>query len=125
MEDDALITTWNRAIARLEANSQLSPAGLGVLGVTKPLGMLANTMLLAVPNAFAKNQIDTKAIRPAIEHALSEETGQDIKIAVTIDEQMDLDDIEPDQPAAPALHVVSDTPQPVLKIGRASCRERV
>lgn len=112
MEDDALITTWNRAIARLEANSQLSPAGLGVLGVTKPLGMLANTMLLAVPNAFAKNQIDTKAIRPAIEHALSEETGQDIKIAVTIDEQMDLDDIEPDQPAAPALHVVSDTPQP-------------
>jgi chromosomal replication initiator protein len=43
-----------------------------------------NTALIATPNAFVKDQLETR-LRPLVTHALSRELGRSIQLAVTVD----------------------------------------
>src|SRR5215469_18787151 len=54
------------------------------LKLTRPLGLVENTALIATPNAFVKDQLETK-LRPLVTHALSRELGRSIQLAVTVD----------------------------------------
>ncbi|MEX2289221.1 MAG: chromosomal replication initiator protein DnaA [Mycobacteriales bacterium] len=73
---------WTRAIAIL-ADGALSPQHRAWLGLTRPLGLVEDTALLAAPNEFAKDVLDTR-LRPLIAQALSAAYGRDIRVAVTV-----------------------------------------
>jgi chromosomal replication initiator protein len=73
---------WTRAVAGL-ADSALSPQHRAWVGLTRPLGLVEDTALLAAPNEFAKDVLDTR-LRPVIAEALSAAYGRDIRVAVTV-----------------------------------------
>ena len=62
----------------------LPPSQLAWLRLTRPLGLVENTALIATPNLFVKEHLETK-LRPLVIHALSKELGRPIQIAVTVD----------------------------------------
>ena len=54
------------------------------LQLTRPLGLVENTALIATPNEFVKEQLETR-LRALITNALSRELGRSIQLAVTVD----------------------------------------
>jgi chromosomal replication initiator protein len=78
----ALDEVWARAVAGL-ADGALSPQHRAWVGLTRPLGLVEDTALLAAPNEFAKDVLDTR-LRPVIAEALSAAYGRDIRVAVTV-----------------------------------------
>src|SRR5271168_2632865 len=62
----------------------LPASQLAWLRLTRPLGLVENTALIATPNPFVKEYLETK-LRPLVIHALSKELGRPIQIAVTVD----------------------------------------
>jgi chromosomal replication initiator protein len=78
----SLDEVWTRAVAGL-ADGALSPQHRAWVGLTRPLGLVEDTALLAAPNEFAKDVLDTR-LRPVIAEALSAAYGRDIRVAVTV-----------------------------------------
>nr|WP_239161488.1 chromosomal replication initiator protein DnaA [Acrocarpospora phusangensis] len=54
------------------------------LQMTTPSGLINDTILLAAPNDFAKEVLEVR-LRPLIAHALSQEFGRPVRIAVMVD----------------------------------------
>ncbi|WP_230984712.1 chromosomal replication initiator protein DnaA [Microbispora oryzae] len=54
------------------------------LQMTQPSGLINDTILLAAPNDFAKEVLEVR-LRPLIVHALSQELGRPVRIAVMVD----------------------------------------
>ena len=78
----ALEDVWARAIAGLP-DGTLSPQHRAWVMLTRPLGLVEDTALLAAPNEFAKDVLDSR-LRPVIAQALSAAYGRDIRVAVTV-----------------------------------------
>jgi chromosomal replication initiator protein len=81
-EGNDLTEVWTAAIARFDENT-IAPHQRAWLSLTRPLGLVEDTALLAAPNAFAKEYLETR-LRPLITKALSVELGRDISVAVTV-----------------------------------------
>jgi chromosomal replication initiator protein len=89
-----LIDVWNRAKPRFNDPS-IRPQQKAWISLTKPLGLVEDTALLAAPNEFARDYLDNR-LRPLIAEVLSEELGRDIRVAVTVahpDEQTSDDEL--------------------------------
>jgi len=76
---------WTRALNGL-ADGAVQPQHRAFLRLTRPLALVEGTAVLAAPNDFAKEIIETR-IRDVITEALSREAGCAIRIAVTIEAQ--------------------------------------
>nr|WP_218902803.1 chromosomal replication initiator protein DnaA [Streptomonospora nanhaiensis] len=87
---------WSSVLSSLD-NSTLPPQQRAWLPQTRPLGLIEDTALLAAPNEFAKEVLETR-LRPAISQALSAELGREIRVAVTVDPTA----VQPPPAAAPA-----------------------
>lgn len=74
---------WERTIAGL-SDGGLSAQQRAWLKLSKPLGLLEDTALLAAPNEFTKELIESR-LRPFVAHALSAEFGREIRVAVTVE----------------------------------------
>jgi chromosomal replication initiator protein len=97
-EANGLGDVWQQVIAELSgvsgqsadpgsapsAGSALSAQQRAFLGLTRPLGLLDGTALLAVPTEFAKDAIERNLRRP-ISDALSRQLGTAITLAVVVD----------------------------------------
>ena len=83
MTDTDLADVWARSLDGL-AKLHVQPSQLAWLKLTRPLGLVENTALIATPNAFVKEQLETR-LRPLVTHALSTELGRPIQLAVTVD----------------------------------------
>ena len=85
MSDLDLAQVWARSLKGL-AEMHVGPSQLAWLKpeLTRPLGLVENTVLIATPNAFVKEQLETR-LRPLVIHALSRELGRPIQLAVTVD----------------------------------------
>jgi chromosomal replication initiator protein len=81
--DPDLADVWARSLDGL-AELPVQPSQLAWLKLTRPLGLVENTALIATPNAFVKEQLETR-LRPLVTHALSRELGRPIQLAVTVD----------------------------------------
>ncbi|MUL41218.1 chromosomal replication initiator protein DnaA [Streptomonospora sp. PA3] len=90
-----LAMVWSSVLNSLD-NSTLPPQQRAWLPQTRPLGLIEDTALLAAPNEFAKEVLETR-LRPAISQALSRELGREIRVAVTVDPTA----VQPAPPAAP------------------------
>ncbi|BBF98791.1 MULTISPECIES: chromosomal replication initiator protein DnaA [Pseudonocardia] len=81
---------WNRVIADLSGSSAesgapaLSPQQRAFLRLTRPLGLLDGTALLAAPSEFAKDAIE-RILRRPISDALGRHLGVSVNLAVVVD----------------------------------------
>ncbi|MEO9139698.1 MAG: chromosomal replication initiator protein DnaA [Jatrophihabitans sp.] len=82
-ESAELVAVWNRARPRFDDPS-IRPQQKAWIGLTRPLGLIEDTALLAAPNTFAKDYLENR-LRPLIASVLSEELGRDIRVAVTVE----------------------------------------
>jgi chromosomal replication initiator protein len=104
-----LAQVWARSLKGL-AEMHVGPSQLAWLKpeLTRPLGLVENTVLIATPNAFVKEQLETR-LRPLVIHALSRELGRPIQLAVTVDPRPTSPQEPPPGPPSSPLSVM-DSP---------------
>ncbi|MEE6281676.1 chromosomal replication initiator protein DnaA [Georgenia sunbinii] len=90
--------TWARAVEILTESGDIGGAQLAFIRLTRPLGAVDGTLLLAVPSDFAKEFLETRA-RVALTDALTEATGSPVRFAVTVDPT--LEEVQVPSPAEP------------------------
>ncbi|MFI7438927.1 chromosomal replication initiator protein DnaA [Nonomuraea indica] len=94
-----LAAVWSRALGNF-LNENVPIQQRTWLSMVRPIALAGDTIVLGVPNDFLKDLIEGK-LRPLVAHALSQELGKAMRLAVMIDTTA------PEQPA-PDVH-----PQPV------------
>ena len=94
--NDDLGALWSGVVNSV---SHDSPQNRAFLTLTKPLGLLkgegGSNLLLAAPNLFAKDVLESR-LRSVLNDALSAKMGERINIAVTIDESLDIPQVDPE-----------------------------
>ncbi len=115
---------WNRVIADLSGASAgagaqtLSPQQRAFLRLTRPLGLIDGTALLAAPSEFAKDAIE-RILRRPISEALGRHLGFTVNLAVVVDASAASGGTEvPDPPGRPAPAAVGAEPE--ARTGTAS-----
>jgi chromosomal replication initiator protein len=88
MSETDLAEVWARSLDDLNG-MQIEAHQRAWLKLTRPLGLVENTALIATPNEFVKEQLETR-LRTLITHALSRELGRSIQLAVTVDPAADV-----------------------------------
>ncbi|MBL7496739.1 chromosomal replication initiator protein DnaA [Frankia sp. CNm7] len=78
-----LQSVWRQAVAGV-ADGMLSAQQRAWLRLTRPLGLVQDTALLAAPNEFTKDLLDSR-LRPFLTTALTAAYGRDIRVAVTVE----------------------------------------
>ena len=101
-----LTQLWERVVDHVSTGE---PQHRAFLAMTKPLGLLPNedgptSLLVAAPNAFAKDVLESR-LRPVVNEVLSRELGGPANIAVMVDESIELADL-------PEPTVVAEVPRP-------------
>ncbi len=81
-DSDDLAAVWARVQGRLD-DPLIRPQQKAWIGLTRPLGLVEDTALLAAPNEWAKDYFETR-LRPLIAAILTEEYGREIRVAVTV-----------------------------------------
>ncbi|MCP2254855.1 chromosomal replication initiator protein DnaA [Prauserella aidingensis] len=76
-------SVWEQVVKEL-SDGTLSPQQRAWMRVTRPIGLLDGTALLAAPSDFAKEAIE-RALREPITAALSRRLGRDVSLAVKVD----------------------------------------
>jgi chromosomal replication initiator protein len=89
---------WEQVVQEL-SDGTLSPQQRAWMRVTRPIGLLDGTALLAAPSDFAKEAIE-RALRDPITAALSRRLGKTVSLAVKVDA------------AVPRAHPVPVAPPP-------------
>ncbi|GIH98002.1 chromosomal replication initiator protein DnaA [Planobispora takensis] len=74
---------WTRALEN-SLNESVPSQQRVWLGMTRPFGLMNDTVVLAAPTDFARDVLENK-LRPLINHALSQEFGRPMRIAVVVD----------------------------------------
>lgn len=86
MNQLSLAEAWEKAIDGVDASS-LGPAHSAFIQMTKPLGDIEGTILVAVPNEFTKSFIESR-LAAAITEQLRNILQRDLRLAVTVDESL-------------------------------------
>ena len=113
-----LTELWDRVVEHVSAGE---PQHRAFLAMTKPLGLLQNeggatSLLVAAPNAFAKDVLESR-LRAVVNEVLTNELGEKANIAVMVDETIELADLP-----APAITIDNIVPRVVREVdsGRKS-----
>ncbi len=83
MSEDDFSAVWQRALDALDA-AGVTPQQKAFVRLTRPLGLLDGTALLAAPNDLTKEVLEQR-MREALVQVLSAELGHPVRIAVTVD----------------------------------------
>ena len=91
LEEVDLITLWALVVEKISSES---PQHRAFLALTKPLGLLQGetgaTLLLSTPNQFAKDFLELR-VKSTLNEILTSQLGQKINIAVTVDENLEVE----------------------------------
>ena len=103
-----LTELWSRVVEHVSAGE---PQHRAFLAMTKPLGLLQNeggatSLLVAAPNAFAKDVLESR-LRTVVNEVLTQELGEKANIAVMVDETIELADLP-----APTVAIETAAPRP-------------
>jgi chromosomal replication initiator protein len=98
-EDNALAGYWSAALASL-TEDELPAQQRAFVTLTQPLGLVGDTALVAAPNEFTKDVLETR-LRPIVVRALTTTIGHDVRLAVTVDPTItpDVDETTTDEMA--------------------------
>ena len=104
-----LTELWGRVVEHVSTGE---PQHRAFLAMTKPLGLLQNeggatSLLVAAPNAFAKDVLESR-LRAVVNEVLTNELGEKANIAVMVDETIELADLP-----APAITIDNIVPRVV------------
>lgn len=112
---------WAAALATL-SDGALSPQQKAFVSLTRPLGLVEDTALIAAPNEFTKDVLETR-LRPVVTEALSLIVGREIRLAVTVDPSIAplLDEDETDDLADSTYASEFETPE-VVEVTTSSAR---
>lgn len=126
-EENDLTPYWEAALASL-TEDELPAQQRAFVSLTQPLGLVGDTALVATPNEFTKDVLETR-LRPIVVRALTATIGQEVRLAVTVDPTLptSLDDATTDEmadatyadelalveaPVTPTSAPWEDTPRP-------------
>jgi len=117
--DSELTAMWNAALSTL-SDGTLSPQQKAFVSLTRPLGLVEDTVLIAAPNEFTKDVLETR-LRPLVSSALSQIVGREIRLAVTVDPSIapTLDEDLTDE-VADSIYA---NDEPTRDLGRGNIRE--
>ena len=117
--DSELTAMWNAALSTL-SDGTLSPQQKAFVSLTRPLGLVEDTVLIAAPNEFTKDVLETR-LRPLVSSALSQIVGREISLAVTVDPSIapTLDEDLTDE-VADSIYA---NDEPTRALGRGNIRE--
>ena len=114
-QQHTLGVVWEQVVRELSAGT-LSPQQRAWMRVTRPIGLLDGTALLAAPSEFAKEAIE-RALREPITEALSRRLGRAVSLAVKVDavtapapKTHSMPDPAPPMPAMPPMAPVDGHP---------------
>jgi len=107
---------WEQVVQELAA-STLSPQQRAWMRVTRPIGLLDGTALLAAPSDFAKEAIE-RALREPITAALSRRLGRAVSLAVKVDSPEPLNG-----PPTTPIPVPAVPPVPVAVVANGAAPE--
>ena len=82
-EENDLTPYWEAALASL-GEEELPAQQRAFVTLTQPLGLVGDTALVAAPNEFTKDVLETR-LRPIVVRALTTTIGHDVRLAVTVD----------------------------------------
>ncbi|WP_326646226.1 chromosomal replication initiator protein DnaA [Streptosporangium sp. NBC_01755] len=83
MDGTDLSAVWARALEN-SLNENVPSQQRVWLSMTRPFGLMNDTVVLAAPTDFARDVLENK-LRPLISHALSQEFGRPMRVAVMVD----------------------------------------
>ncbi len=125
-ERSDLVDVWNRIKSHFDDGS-ISPQQKAWISLTRPLGLVEDTALLAAPNNFAKDYLENR-LSPLIASILSKEFGHEIRVAVTVqhpdergEDSGSVDDDDDDDEWAPPARAASSY---LAERGRASAGDQ-
>jgi len=97
MDNAELNHVWNQTLESL-AGGSITAQQRAFVALTRPLGFVGDTALIAAPNEFTKDVLETR-LSPIVCDALSKILGREVRLAVTVDESIapDLDDDATDE----------------------------
>src|SRR3954464_12290117 len=109
MSEDVLDleAVWIRAIAELD-DETLPAQPRAWMRLTRPLALVQDTAVLATPNDFAREVLDTK-LRPVIMDALSPQPGREVRVALPAEADSS-ETAAPDPDPEP----IAEVPQPAV-----------
>ncbi len=98
-EENDLAPFWEAAMASL-TDDELPAQQRAFVTLTQPLGLVGDTALVAAPNEFTKDVLETR-LRPIVVRALTATIGQEVRLAVTVDPTITppVDDVTTDEMA--------------------------
>ena len=95
---DSSTQIWREVVSELEDG--LPPRDRAFLGLTRLVGILESTVLLAVPWSQTKEMLET-SLRQPLETSLSRQLGRRVQVAVTVNDdlrrELDAEDDDADQ----------------------------
>ena len=108
---------WDAAMASLTSAGVLPPGQRAIVRLTRPMGLLDDTLLLAAPDDWTKDQLEGK-LRAALTDALSTALGKDVQLAVRVDPGLAQADDAPTEQLAEPVAEESPAPRPITEIFR-------
>ncbi|MDO9485540.1 MAG: chromosomal replication initiator protein DnaA [Actinomycetota bacterium] len=107
-----LADVWPEVLATL-SEGILTPQQRAFVALTRPLGLVEDTALVAAPNEFTKDVLETR-LRPMVVEALTATMGREVRLAVTVDPTIDPGLEEVTDAVADATYA-SELPTPVTE----------
>jgi chromosomal replication initiator protein len=109
---------WNEVVRELSSGT-LSPQQRAWMRVTRPIGLLDGTALLAAPSDFAKDAIE-RVLREPISAALSRHLGRQVSLAVKVDHPLPVPPQLPPQFTEPDATLSDDVSPSIPLTGPAA-----
>jgi chromosomal replication initiator protein len=105
---------WQNTLMALDADG-IPAQQRAFLSLARLVGLLDGTALVKVPNDFTKDVVETR-VRDQVTRALSSQLGMEVRLAVTVDSSLELDDSGPTTglQTGPALYPETHVPVPHL-----------
>ena len=77
---------WQDVLTELEQHGA-TPHQRGIMALTKPLGYFDGTAVIAVPNDFTKDTVESR-LKGSLTHVLTERLGEQVHVHITVDERL-------------------------------------
>lgn len=104
---ESIINSWQRVVENVRTSGDIGPSQMGFLDLARPQGLIANTLLLAVPNEMTRDILENE-LHEHLASALTDVFGTDINCAYSIDNNMHA--APPEIPAAPQQSTAPEQP---------------
>lgn len=104
---ESIINSWQRVVEAVRTSGDIGPSQMGFLDLARPQGLIANTLLLAVPNEMTRDILENQ-LHEHLAVALTQVFGMDINCAYSIDTNMHV--ATPEIPSTPPPSAENNEP---------------